>query len=115
MESLKPLSCRERDLCFQGKHKLHLPEERCFLESIWGRSRKEPGTIWKEKALPGERQSQCECVVRKVQAHPVSQTEGQKGREADAIGRCWRNDSVPGPIYLLTFGGWKRSQLHPET
>lgn len=67
------------------------------------------------KSTSGERQSQCEHVVRKVQAHPASQTEGQKGREADAIGRGWRNDSDPGPIYLLTFGGWKRSQLHPET
>ena len=77
--------------------------------------KKKPGTIWKEKALLGERQLQCEHVVRKARAQLVSQTEGWKGRQADAMGRGWRNDSVPGPIYLLTFGVWKRSQLHPET
>lgn len=80
-----------------------------------GKIKEETWDNLERKALPGERQSQCERVVRKVQAHPVSQTERHKGREADAIGRGWRNDSIPGPIYLLTFGGWKRSQLHPET
>lgn len=48
---------------------------------------------------------QCEHVVRKARAQPVSQTEGQEGREADAMGRGWRNDSVPGPIYLLLAAG----------
>lgn len=78
-----------------------MPEERCFLESIWRRSKKKPGTIGKEKAPPEERQLQCEHVVRKARAQPVSQTEGQEGREADTMGRGWRTNSVPGPIYLL--------------